>query len=298
MQIFFMIMGAALGAWMRETERDEREEIDAELDKAWGTFWQAHLHDGFTDPERVLMDKLQSEGHPPPGWTWHKMPESAFPRSVLLPPGHVLDEGSVVQVFESEVDVVDDGGARRLGAHVQRSPPRGAWIVRPSQWHRGKIWPFKIWMHESPNRRDPRVVPFQFQAVNSADSPMTRENQGGFDIYRATRDLHKAGLLVAHRNGALLALAHRPDRLDASIEDVVFSALKSGYILVHSASFPHHFLLAHPVPHLPAHEPDALKPGSFRVRQDIDLREWNDEQARLRFRVGYGLPLERLPELP
>lgn len=302
MQVLFLIMGAFVGAM---TGRDHPlDQTEAELRRAWDFFLSEH-RSHLTNPELVLMDHLESEGHPPPGWTWNYVRQwmhRSWDDDVvlkLLPPGTVADkEGNEVQILDPRVQVFSDTEAWEWARREGRRRA-GSWFQPPDfddeGYQVGGVpLPFQIFMHEAPNWRSASLLaPFQFTVL--------RQPYRHPSPYEHTYELRKAGIRIASENGAFLNLSYRPrtmSEVTPSVAQLVHSALKVGYILAYSPSFPQTFLLIHPVPRLPEHSPDALMPGIRRKRIDIDLREFYDKEAANRFRMGFGLPLELEPVVP
>lgn len=254
----FMIIGASLagaaGASDHEFQRMRRK---LQMDDAWRQWHREHDVHTLTEEEQVHIDQLMEEGSAPPGWTWVD--------STLFPPGKTLSvgDGVIVQAFDPEIVLFSDNDGpealfeldNRESTSLTNHPRR-----------------FKILAHT-----DPEPAP---------EYPLTpfRLVPGHNSIHDHLETLKRAGLELAENFQGALIVSRGIDQRDDPWWRSVLDALKAGYLLARSPSFPRSYFVLHPLPGR-VNEDLPIDGPYFQVRE----RDLRDTLARQRFRLGFTM---------
>lgn len=266
-EAFVLIMGALIGA-----NATGRQQTVAERERqlAWTTFLTTVYTQEGRDPavverELVHFDRMQEQGLMPPGYRRSQDVQQPGAEPRVLPAGFVEismgvhRESQIRQIFDPNVIVVDDANEfatiRKLyGDAHQTNDISQPWGERTHSPH-----PFRILMHSNPNPSNP---PHGNMAIAPLDRFISGRNWFLPDVGR----LESAGVYPAkwmadptyplgvipqwNRRimGTLPGVYWNNTRFFREMVQSVISALRAGFILAHSPSYPNGFVVLHPWP--------------------------------------------------
>lgn len=310
--LIFAIVSALVS--QKESERDFEVE-QAVRRAAWDDFLSKHSELSASRPsslvarELVQFDWMQSENLMPPGYRYNPNATELLP--LFIPPGHVVAQDRhgwhLDKILNPEVVVVDRGNDFSV---VRRIAAKSRDRARVRDLHTGSIWPFTVIMHDEP---DPDEAPppgvaitpnvpgwvvtslrdqLEELGVYVSLTPADEADRRMFSVVSGSYDVRPDGRLERDP----YSRRTNPQAFMAMVQAAV-SALRAGFILAYSSSFPWTFLVLHPWP-----KGQSQGRGSWHLQvADGDVRgishhPWNrrarDAAARENIRLGYGLPIE------